>query len=541
MLAQSTFMPLYNIDGNHFVTRLEMKADSLFHNLHSSQRPYNRKAIAETVDALELEPLFFNRMDRRQHAYLAKDNSEWNLSRVKSKRVLFKPFYQYKSDFLFIDQADFKLKLNPVLHFEVMKELDDSTTLFINTRGIEARGQIGKKLGFYSYLSENQARFPTYSRNYILGNRHLTLPGENRFNAFRDSGVDYFSAAGYISFPVLDKVNIQFGHDHHFFGNGFRSLILSNFAGNYLFLKAQTNVWIFQYTNLFAQMITQFESTIGNVSGYADGQRGRKYMALHHLSMNIGKKFNLGIFEAVMSGGDLDIQYLNPIIFYRAIETQTGGSLGNVIIGADFKYLPFKKWTVYGQLVLDEWSFESIRSLNGDWKNKNGFQLGIKTIDFLKVPSLDLQVEYNQVRPYTYTHSDTIANFTHYNQALAHPLGANFREVISIIRYDLKQNIGFKLKGMYAQTGMDSDTSNWGGNILLDYNNREQDLDNKIGQGIATDILYGSLTVSWQWGHNLFLDGIYALRQASTESSSTTTQYIGIGVRLNTGRKEHIF
>ena len=53
------------------------------------------------------------------------------------------------------------------------------------------------------------------------------------------------------------------------------------------------------------------------------------------------------------------------------------------------------------------------------------YKLGLKYIDVLGIDNLDYQVEWNTARPYTYSHYDD-ANYTHYNQALAHPVGSKF-------------------------------------------------------------------------------------------------------------------
>ena len=90
---------------------------------------------------------------------------------------------------------------------------------------------------------------------------------------------------------------------------------------------------------------------------------------------------------------------------------------------------------MYGQLLLDEFKLSEVRAGDGWWGNKFGFQLGGKYIDAFNIKNLDLQLEHNRVRPFTYSHGDSVANYTHYNMPLAHPLGANFQEVIGIARY----------------------------------------------------------------------------------------------------------
>ena len=157
---------------------------------------------------------------------------------------------------------------------------------------------------------------------------------------------------------------------------------------------------------------------------------------MHHLSMNVTKWLNLGVFESVIFGrkNHFDFQYLNPIIFLRHIEGAIG-SQDNALVGGDFKANIAHHFQVYGQLLIDEFVISKLKENKGWWGNKFGTQIGVKYIDVLGVPNLDVQLEANRVRPYTYSHNDSISNYTHYNQPLAHPLGANFEEFVGILKY----------------------------------------------------------------------------------------------------------
>jgi hypothetical protein len=81
----------------------------------------------------------------------------------------------------------------------------------------------------------------------------------------------------------------------------------------------------------------------------------RKYAAIHHLSINVAKWLNLGVFEAVLLEGRiiLNFTYLNPIMFLRVAEQQNG-SADNAIVGFDFKANLAKRVQLYGQLLFDE-------------------------------------------------------------------------------------------------------------------------------------------------------------------------------------------
>ncbi len=178
---------------------------------------------------------------------------------------------------------------------------------------------------------------------------------------------------------------------------------------------------------------------------------------MHHLDINITKWLNIGLFEGVVFGRQnrFDFSYLNPIIFYRSIEQQNG-SHDNAVAGLDLKANVAKRFQVYGQLMLDEFKLSEIKANRGWWANKFGLQIGAKYIDAFGIKNLDLQIEHNRVRPFTYSHRDSVANYTHYNQPLAHPLMANFREIIGIARYQPAPKWMVQAKAIFYQQGRDT-------------------------------------------------------------------------------------
>ncbi len=130
-----------------------------------------------------------------------------------------------------------------------------------------------------------------------------------------------------------------------------------------------------------------------------------------------------------------DLNYLNPIVFYRAIEFSTGSRGGNALLGLTFKYKWSDRLNTYGQLLVDEFSSSDILAREGSYKNKTAYQLGTKYYSAFGIPNLNLQLEYNRVRPFTYSHNIVVLNYGHNNQPLAHTLGTNFSEFIAIARY----------------------------------------------------------------------------------------------------------
>ena len=214
----------------------------------------------------DMTGVYFQKKDRHNQYYIYADNNEWtSWGLIESKKPVFKTFYKYKPDFLYFKQySDFLIKINPVFHFEIGKDLERDHLLYHNIRGIEIRGMISEKLGFYSFVSDNQIGLPLYEHSKVL--REEAMPGEGKFEPYHSSignnllasGIDFFKATGYISFNPIERINIQFGHDKNFIGNGIRSLFLSEYSANYMFLKINTRVWRFNYQNIFTELTSQF-------------------------------------------------------------------------------------------------------------------------------------------------------------------------------------------------------------------------------------------------------------------------------------------
>ena len=535
--SQSSNAPL-NEDYYHLIDRYEIISGEVTGQFHSAWKPYRRFDIARYLDTLNSNNSFTSRTDRFNYEYLTQDNWEWvSQPDNKSKKPVLRHFYKTKSDLFGVQADGFDLHVNPVLHVGGGVESAGTVNTMINTRGVQIRGMIDKKVGFYSFIGENQVIFPAYVRSQI--NQGLVIPNEGFWKGFKDNGTDFFTARGYMSFNATRHIDFQFGHDRFKIGNGYRSLILSDYAPAYLFLKMNTKVWKLNYTNLFTQMTAD---VVGNASGLfaQDGGYPNKYMALHHLGINIGKKLNVGIFESVIFnradslGNQFQLRYLNPIVFYRAIEQQNGSS-DNVLLGADFKWLAINNISLYGQLVFDEFLLDNLKEGDGWWGNKYSIQLGGEYINAFGLSNLDLQLEGNLSRPYTYSHGTQYGSYSHYRQPLAHPLGANFREVVAIARYQPMRKLSLSGKLIVASYGTDTTGVNYGGNILLDNGTREMDRGNEIGQGIDNQLFFADLTVSYQWKHNLFVDMKHIYRKVDSQLSpfSSSTHYSSLAIRWN--------
>lgn len=541
--AQSTFLPQGD-KNNILMERMEIlsRSDSFFN--YSKTKPFSRRHVLNA--AMHFEKQYassLSKVDRYNLQRLYMNNLEFvpeaDRSKYNSKKPIGKRFYTSPANLYEVHVKDFDLVVNPVIQYTLSKEQDNDDDLFLNTRGVQVRGKIANKIGFFAYLTDNQERAPKYVQEFV--NTRRAVPGNGYYKPFKAAGgTDYFDARGYFTFNVTKYIDVAFGYDKNFIGNGQRSLLLSDFGNNALFLKLNTRIWKFNYQNIFMEL-QNADDRIG------DRLIGKKYAAMHHLDINITKWLNVGFFEGVVFGrqNKFDFGYLNPVIFYRSIEQQNG-SFDNSIVGLDVKANLAKKFQVYGQLALDEFKLSEIKAGNGWWANKWGIQLGAKYINAFGISNLDLQIEHNRVRPFTYSHRDSVANYTHYNQPLAHPLMANFQEFMGVARYQPAPRWLAVAKLLYYQQGRDSSSRSFGSNIFLPnvIPPRDGDYGYSIGSGWKTNVLYGSFLLSYELKENLFLELNAVLRRQETTTAPITTANTSIvtfGVRWNMHRRDFEF
>ena len=474
---------------------------------------------------------------------LIKSSLNINVDSLLSANTLFKKNVLKKNifnkDWIEIKGEDYEILVSPLFDFSLGYEVNEEKYTYTNTRGFIVKGDIGSKVSFHTSFVENQAVFPNYLDSLIrTSTQDYVIPGQGRGRVYYNTGFDYAKSSGYVSVEASKQIKIQFGHGKHFIGNGYRSLLLSDNSFNYPFLRIQTKFGDFEYTNLYAELqdMKNYLSAENNYDymGYA-----KKYMSSHYLSYSINNKFNIGVFESILwktnhalGANGFDVNYLNPIIFFRPVEFSIN-SPDNAILGLNYKYLTSINSQVYGQVVFDEFTLNQLKSNNGYWANKYGYQLGLKYFDLFKVKNLSVQIEHNLVRPYTYSHWNS-SNYGHYNEELAHPLGANFSENIFMLNYRLNRvHIKFKyLNVIYGADYLD-DTISYGNNIYSDYNDRSSDFGIDMYNGNETNIDYYQINLSYilNPSTNSIIDFSLVNRMLSNEISSYNTLFYSISLK----------
>jgi hypothetical protein len=541
LYAQSPGVPLHS-PAYHILDRLDIRS-GVESDIHPELKFFARKDAVSYAIKVDSSAPALSTLDKADLQYLIDDNNEWysenSIYHRRNRKNLFKVFYKTPANFFEVNAKDFKLRVNPMFNFYFAREKGDSGLVFANQRGLEVRGEVDKKVFFYTNLLESQARYPSFVTDRILW--YKAVPGgPGLYKDYRPrtanfvNAVDFNVANAYIGFNVTKHVGVQLGHGQHFIGNGYRSLFLSDFGANTFYLKLNTRVWRFHYQNLFMELSP---GTVNSVGGGAE-RIPKKYVAAHYLNYRVTPRLSVGLFEATVlnRSRQFELQYLNPVILYRSVEGLIG-SPDNVLIGFDARWNAFRRFQFYGQFMLDEFLFAALVNpeQSGWWGNKFGIQAGMKYIDAFGIDHLDLRAEVNIARPFTYSHGDSLNSYTHGNQPLAHPLGANFEEFIGVLRYQPHPKLTLAARAVVMNAGENTADQNWGADPLLSYNRRVQEYGNVIGQGVGADILLAGLDVSWQLYHNLFLDLklLYRRKDSDDDRRDLNSKVFGVGLRMN--------
>ncbi|MEQ7800889.1 gliding motility protein RemB [Pedobacter sp. ASV1-7] len=417
--------------------------------------------------------------------------------------------------------------------FQIGRDFKNGSTIWKNTRGFQIGGTVGEKFSFYTNGFENQGVFANYITDFI--NTNQVVPSEMSGKLGKKTK-DWSYVTALLSYTPNKHLNIALGYDKNFIGDGYRSMLLSDVAANYSFLRVRASLGNVQYQTIFGYMLDPGAEKL--TADRRLGDRG-KWAAMHYIDWNATNRFSVGFFQAVTWADaepegkrGFDFNYVHPFIFLRSVEGANTTSPDKMRLGINSKYEILDKTTLYGQFMIDEFTAKEFFSNNGYWANKWALQIGFRGADLFKVENLNYLFEFNTARPYTYAHFERLSNYGAMNQPLAHPMGANFKEVLGILNYSYKR---FDLQGQitYARYGLDPEGMNYGKDIFKGYDTRVADYDNKIGQGIKTNLYFAEGRASYLLNpkYNLRLELGGVLRRETNNLKNTNTALFTFGLR----------
>ncbi len=426
-----------------------------------------------------------------------------------------------------VKNKDYTFFLDYLPDLQLGRDLEQPKTTSLNTRGYQLYGTIGNNFFFYSSGYENQGKFAKYLTDYI-GNTRM-VPGQAYNKAGSTVEPDWSYVTALIGYKLNKAVTFELGEDKTFIGDGYRSVLLSDYAASYplfrLRIDFSKNV---EYVAMWAYLEDQNATNFNSFTNIR-----RKWAGFHYLDWNITPRASIGFFNAVIAAeandqGQLhgfDVNFIDPIYFSSSIGPANPVP-DHTLVGFNAKYKVFNKTALYGQYLIDQ------ASSTGNSSARNAWQIGFRGADLLGVKNLNYLVEYNTSTPYTYANQYPIVNYAQYNEPLADPLGANFKEFVGILNYSVGR---FDLQGQfnYAKYGTSTKTLNYGNDIrIADITNLPPTI-GSTGQGIANTLKYAEGSVAYLLNpkYNLRLELGGLLRQQTSPTADNKTFMLIFGLR----------
>lgn len=371
--------------------------------------------------------------------------SRADLTNVLGHRVDSSKYYYwltqkiFKESLVIVQDGEFRLTIDPLFQFEVGNDFGDVTAytdtnnLYSNTRGFLIRGDLGQRLSFQTMFHETQAILPQYIFRYMWANG--AVPGQGRLKVRNRRILDHGWSMANISWSPKDWLNVQLGNGKHFVGHGYRSVLLSDNAitAPYLKFSLMTQDRRLQYTTWNTKLTHALRNRDRLPTGDASESLFYWMRArFNHLALRLGR-VDLGLFESttfrnIDENGLLpfDPLELNPLI---GVNTLVLGFEGDdrSMVGVDLRVKLLDKAFVYGQFATDDPA-----------RARYAWQAGFRVFDLL-LPELHVQVEYNKAEPFMYMHDPAEQAHMHGGLPLAHPMGSNFNELVTLVEYGYKR------------------------------------------------------------------------------------------------------
>jgi hypothetical protein len=424
---------------------------------------------------------------------------------------------------------DYTITLDAYQDLSTGYETTLNQNLWINKRGLFINAKFGKKIKIHSFLQEGPINPEPFISDYIIANN--VIPGEGEAIPVIGSAItwDRYTSFGGIEYKASKFVDVTLAHGKNFLGDGYRSLILSDAGANYLFGRMDFHFGKkINYTTIVSEFMDYKQ----------DFTRRKKYGSYHYLDIALSKTLHVSFYEAIIWAGDstarstLELNYLNPFVVMRPLEFGLG-SPDKFLLGTAFKYTPTINMTFYGQLLITEFKYKELLAGNNWWGNKYAIQAGAKFHNFEFAKNLFFQLEYNHIRPFTYSHRSSLTSFSNAGQPLAHPSGSNLKEGVLIANYR-HNRWSLNLKSIYKFSGLEnSDSTSIGTDVARSYDLRENEYGNVIGQGVPHQQFHNTLAVSYLLNpSNLtFIEAGVVNRHQIIDGMGLQQNYIFIGLK----------
>jgi hypothetical protein len=501
-----SFAQIENISSDHpvynFLKKLSVKG--IINDYDDVVLPLSRSAVAEFLNAASGNEALTPSERALLNKYSEKFSPDQQIvSLVDNKfRGIFsrreKKLYLYSDSLITVT-------INPVFDLKGMYSTENSNSSIQTNFGGRLFGSYNNWFGF-SVLASNA---------YVSGSRLLALRDsriEQSFT-FNETGLNFRDhTEGHLSLRH-GIINLQLGRERILWGSGYiNRMNLSGSSPNFDFIRFGLAYKAIKYDFIHGWLVqpaltAYIDSLTGNIR-----TREPKYIALNRIGLDIFDNFNAGISQAVIyAERPVEAAYLNPFLFWESAQRSLG-DLDNSFLSIDMRWRLVKglEWSFtflfddvhFGRLFSDGWNVVD---------NKTALQTGLYYMPSF-LPDLGIMFEYNQVRPFTFSHAGRNEALTYTNNSYflglpVHPNSVNYSLGMD---YLLDENFTMNLNFSHTDHGSNQYSPeghiirNYGGNIFENLTLYEPSKAYLLG-GIPEKEYNINASVQWEFIRNYFI------------------------------------
>ena len=488
LLAQSPLLPL-PLSAYDFLDRMETLG-LLDHPLMGS-KPVSRDRISELLDEVlekaQRQPDLLSRVDQEILAALrwefARDaarsgrispsaphpDGQSRLSHINnwmmSRKWFTDAFYRNGINLYSHETTTFDGYLDPRGSARIIRQRGDNRAIAITAVGIRLRGHVGNHLGIYfDFLDTTErGRGPYWGRSNLYQDRagFVGNPrGENSIN-YDVSDFDLTIGGKFWELHAA-KIPLRWGSGRS------GQLLLSDWGTSFHQLQAALNLGSrLRLVYVFGALKTQPEinDSLYTSAGYYRTIESNKFIAAHRLEWDPHPRLRFAFAEAVVFGErEPELAYLIPVNFFHSAQHDLGDE-DNSLLSLDAAWIPYPRWKLYGELLIDDITFGKLGT--DFFGNKLGWLGGLSWIQPLGLENMDASFEMAQLRPFIYTHQFPVNVYTHWTSPLGYRYPPNSRTFFFSLRYRPHRRAAIEAIWTRLLHGNSTEYYNTGGDILV--------------------------------------------------------------------------
>ncbi len=405
------------------------------------------------------------RSGRNSRPAVHPDYSRWGSLNgwMDDKGWFTKKFYGNGINLYSYETEDVDLYFDPRGSAKVISQKGESDPIVITSVGFRFRGQIQDRIGLYLEAKDitEGGRGPYWDRAQLYEDR-VGYVGR----ATGDETINYDVSNFDLSFGGkywelhLAKMPLRWGPGQS------GQLMLSDWGTSFHQVQAAFNlgdhlrlVYVLGALKTYPEIV----DTLYQNAGYYRTVEAEKYIAAHRLEWNPHPRLRFGLSEAVVFGDrQPEIGYLIPVNLFYSAQHDLGDE-DNILISFDGAWIPYPKYKLYGELLIDDITFGKVGS--DFFGNKLGWLTGLHWMEPVGLENVDMTVEISQLRPFIYTHKYYVNVYQHWTAPLGYRYPPNSQVIYLAANYRPHRRVEVHADWVNLRHGANSVGGNAGGDI----------------------------------------------------------------------------